>query len=727
MISVDSETTGVDLRHSAKPFLVTICTEEGENQFWEWNVNPLTREPEILIQDIVDIAVAVDSADKLILQNAKFDVTALSTIAKEFSTKWQWGKTYDTLIAGHLLASSQPHDLTTMALVYLSVNIQPYEDEMKQACIEARRMVRTKDFIAEYGEWMIAKEGLPGMPSAKGGKGRESRGAESEKPWKFDTWLPRAIAKVLDYPKSHPWWAVTSKYANVDSAITLPLWKVQEQLLHKRGLWKIFLERMKVVPVTHSMESRGVTMLGKEMDSLQGEYAGDVKRMGDLCVGIAKGLNYELDLPKGASPNNSLRGFCFDVLNLPSIVSKKSKTGAPSLDKNAMEHYLLSLPSNSKALTFVKALQRKRKRDTILSYMESYKKFWLPCPDRGMYLIHPSLNITGTDTLRFSCSNPNTQQISKQETACARCEGEGCETCNYTGEDLHSLRRVFGPAPRREWYSCDAKNIELRLPAYLSKEQELINLFEHPDDPPYYGSTHLLNFHTVYPEIWEKELQEVGIEKVGPKCKKKYAPTYYQWTKNGGFAVQYGAIDREGGTADAAFHKVGAHAQLKARFSRLEKLNQECIAYANKWGYVETIPDRSVDPERGYPLMCARTDYGRILPTVPLNYKIQGSAMWWTMKAMIRCQSQLDEWREHGGFDGFMTLQVHDEIVFDFPKSRISPLDEQAKRSKFRLCSNLWRIKVLQKLMEQGGDDFGIPTPVNVEYHEHNWSLGKSL
>lgn len=316
------------------------------------------------------------------------------------------------------------------------------------------------------------------------------------------------------------------------------------------------------------------------------------------------------------------------------------------------------------------------------------------------YRLHPSLNPCGTDTLRWSCNNPNSQNISKKES--------------------FNLRYCFGPAPGREWWSLDGKNLELRLPAYEAGEQVMIDLFEKPDEPPYYGSNHLLNFHTVYPDIWDKELREVGPDKVGPHCKKKYASTWYQWCKNGGFAVQYGAVDKADGTgtADRAFHMPGAHSKLRQRFTRIEALNRRCIAQANRLGYVETMPDKTVDPTRGYPLLCTRTERGNVLETVPLSYHIQGTAMWWTNKGMVRCYNTLREWNRKG-FDGFITLQVHDEMVFDFPK-RAHPLQDPKR-------SNLGRIKVMQSLMEQSGDDIGVPTPVGLEYHEHSWDVGVTV
>src|SRR6185312_3875517 len=108
-----------------------------------------------------------------------------------------------------------------------------------------------------------------------------------------------------------------------------------------------------------------------------------------------------------------------------------------------------------------------------------------------------------------------------------------------------------------------------------------------------------------------------------------------------------------------------------------------------------------------------RTEHGRALETVPLSYFIQGTAMQWTNKAMIRCDTQLKEWRKNG-FDGFITMQVHDEIIFDFPK-RSDPRTDPKR-------SNLGRIKVLQKLLEKGGEDIGIPTPTSCEWHPNNWT-----
>jgi len=816
VISLDTETTGVDFYHGARPFFVTMCTGEGEQYYFEWDVDPLTRQPQIPDEDVREIAELLfasgpsgpigdyeQDSGGLILQNAKFDFTALRFIGlwdQGFDVYECWKAVKDTLIAGHLLASNQPHNLTDMALHYLGTDIEPHEEKLKEATKEARRMVQqaklkvkraaakgTEGALFEddnpLAQWRIASDDLPDIPSA---------GAE---PWKYDTWLPRALVKHLwetsdarlawmnlpqkqprgvDFGRllkidrvselpgwqyrppeimegDHPWWTVLRDYANADSAVTVSLWPVMLRHIKQRNLEAIFRERMKVIPVAYRMEETGVTVSAANLDELEARYRQESIEAGECCVQTAADMGYELELPKGASPNNSLRQFMFEGLKLPQMRNPKGKTSAPTLNKAVMEHYLSSLPEGP-GLDFVRSLTGKRKKDTALAYMAGYRKFWIPLgifDDTGRqlwYCLHPNLNPTGTDTLRWSSNNPNEQNISKQEIECPTCRGEGCKECKGSGLQLRSLRYCFGPAPDREWWSCDARNIELRIPAYAAEEVEMIGLFERPDEPPYYGSNHLLNFHTVYPDIWDKSLKEgvwewegkhkgkkIDLSLVGPYVKKKYADTWYQWCKNGGFAVLYGAVDRAegGGTADRAFHRNGSHARLRERFNRLEQLNQKCIRFANKHGYIETMPDKTVDPARGYPLMCSRSDRGDVKPTIPLNYFSQGTAMWWMMKAMIRCQNLLDSWRASSGFDGRIVMQVHDELVFDFPKSRIHPREDldpsRPDGVKLMRRSNLWRIRKIQSVMSLGGDDLGLPTPVSCEYHTHNWGEGESI
>lgn len=703
-IALDTETTGVDVYHGAQPFLITISNDKLESSFWEWDVNPLDRQVKTNVDDVKEIIEELDQAEGIVLQNGKFDVSMFIRTCKEVGIEftWPWEKTHDTLLLGHLLASNHDHSLKAMAIEYLAVDISKFEKRIETAVKKARNYVRLKGSNA--AGFRIANTGLPEMPSVK------------EKTWQMDMWLPRLMAVRKLGPWEESWLTMLQEYANADSATTIALFKKQIQLVEERQLESIYAMRREITPIVYGMEKRGITANLKRVESLQTDYLQESATLGkQLCERARRSYRYVLDLPKGGT-NKNLTTFIFKRMKLPPL-KVSAKTGAPSLDANVLRAWGETLEDPAQ-LEVVNWLSQKRKRDTALTYLGGYARFWKPLKVKGLLtrswrVIHPNLNITGTHTLRFSSNNPNEQNISKKEG--------------------FNLRKVFGPAPGREWWSLDAKNIELRIPAYESGEQELIKLFETPNEPPYYGSTHLLNFHTVYPDIWDAELKLLheqlldefefdlnrfgkarseAFNRVGPHCKKKFASTWYQWCKNGGFAVQYGAVDLgdKEGTADKAFHRRGAHAKLKSRFGRLEKLNQKCIIQATRKGYVETIPDKHVDPDRGYPLLCSLSKWGRVKDTVPLNYHVQGTAMWWMCMAMIRCEKELAKWRAKG-FNAHIALQVHDELVFDLPKGKTPE-------------ANLERVRVLAKTMELGGEGIGVPTPVSIEYHPNNWSEG---
>jgi hypothetical protein len=265
------------------------------------------------------------------------------------------------------------------------------------------------------------------------------------------------------------------------------------------------------------------------------------------------------------------------------------------------------------------------------------------------------------------------------------------------------LRYAYGPAPGREWWCFDFENIELRIPGYEAGERKMIELFERPNEAPYFGSYHLLNASIIFPDEFWPLAEQKG------EFKKRYAATQYQWTKNFGFAKQYNCGER---TGDRSAHKNGAWLAVNKELPAVTSLNKKYIELANKNGFVETLPDKTVEPKRGYPLLCARGEHGRVKPTEPFCYHVSGTAMWCTMKAMNRCGDKLRKWRA-AKFDAHMVLQVHDELVMDFPFGEN--------------LTNKPRAMELKRLMELSGDDIGIPTSVSVSYHPETWAEGRSV
>lgn len=674
IVAFDTETNGVDLHHGCGPFFISTSDEDGNQRYWEWDVDPLTRRADVPPEDVEAILEMIAEADRIQGQNIRFDVHAMCSVDPRFED-WDWSKTEDTMIEAHLLDSSGLKDLTTLCVRYLDVDVSKYERDLGEAVKKARTYAKRADFIEEYGVWKLASEENPEMPSAKG-----------ESPWRSDYWLPKAMYDRVGWVREeHPTWGVVLRdYALSDTAVLPSLVRVMRSITEERGLLPQLKSRMEILPVLWRMERDGVTIIRKNLDHLTKNYKTISQEMGDRCIEIARSQGFDLQLPKGASPNGSVRSFMFDVLDVPRVYSKKAKSSAPTLDQNAMAHYLEVLPEGGAALDFVKTILRKRKVDTSLGYIESYERFGKAIRGtREHYLVHPSINPVGTKVTRRSSSAPNEQSISGKRD-----------------QDGLTLRSGFGPAPGREWWSMDYDNIELRLPAYEAGEQLMIDLFENPDAPPYYGSNHLLCAYI----LWPKEFEE--CIRTGESFKERYQHLYKK-TKNGNFAVQYGAMESSG-TADRAYGQVGAQRKIQERLGKINDLNKQQIDHANRYGFVWTMPDKTVDPKRGYPVQCPRTERGGVKPTVPLSYHVQGTAGWCTGKALIRCSAQIEEWnRDFGRRNWWIVMEVHDELVFDFPAG--------GRR-------NLPKVNKLRWLMEQSGTDIGVPLSVSVSYHPNNWA-----
>lgn len=758
--AIDCETTGVDPDHGSRPFFVSLCDSNGKQTFWEWDVDPLTREVRPPAADVRAIQLLVDQTrswhakggeiaarHRLVGHNLKFDVTALSTIGV---SDWPWAACDDTLIAAHLINSDDFHNLTDLATKYVGASILKYERALEVAVKAARTIVQQVRLREErwaknrvggapvnpMSGWAISSDDRPDMPSG-GGEG---------KAWRGDYWLPRAAAKFLQYAEptegcrhswgadhhctecgGHHWWTVLREYANPDTAITMLLFQRQWGILRERGLTRIYRERMRLPEVAMALERDGTTGSIGATDAITAEYLERSEEAGAVCRNIAAGRGYSLDLGTGGR-TNSLDDFVFGpaglkvndkgknvrdgsvrtadprCLNFPPV--DYTESGAPSLNKNALEHYELTLDANTAELLFVRKLRQKRSLDTALTYMTAYRRFWRELEIApGYFVLHPSLNITGTAHLRWSSSSPNEQNISKK--------------------DNFNLRRCFGPAPGREWWSLDYSNIERRIPAYLAGETDILELLDFPDKPPYYGSEHLYVAHLLYPDKFEACCRLPDGSMDGRKFKDRYKSTLYQYTKNFNFALQY-QCGREKG--DATAHLVGAWDKVKQRFHRQEDLNRQCVAFANKHGYIETIPDRLVDPSRGYPIHIPRGENGRVKPTLPLSYTVSGTACWIAGRALVRVREFFERLNSGETFAGrkwpgryFTTLYVHDELVIDAPSGRGKESDPWAY--------NLPVLDEVRRLMARGGEDLvkPVPTPVNLEYHDVSWARGVSV
>lgn len=741
IISLDTETTGLDIVHGAKPFLVTWC-EVGEPPCYiEWPVDPLTRQVLYDPDELACIAELLEAAELIYLHNAKFDARALTSIGISLP----WTKVRDTLVASHLLASNRPHNLTWLCIEYLGKDIEPLEQNVKKVTQVCRAIVKR-----DFPSWRIAQEGLPDMPSV-----RNSSKRDEDKPWKNDMWLPRALFWELEQSdrqdvknsRNQDWLDACSKYACGDSEHTLYLGLEMEKLIRERGFWNIYEHRLQLPRVDCEMEEYGVTARGDYTISTIAEYEQYVSESRAALVTIASEFGHDLDLAEGAALNDNMRDFFYGAvhqlcpqckyekrikhwngegpkelncpkcskrkrqpshvplrtcrqenLNLPVITNAKTYTA--TLNKDTIQQYILTL-QDGPALEFMRIMADERVYETELGYMHQYTRYWVPVKEApGYYRIHSSINPCGTDHLRQSSNSPNMQNVSVQDESCEECDGKGCSACGGTGKSRLSVRSCFGPLPTREWWDLDFRNLEKRIPVYECMEPSLVEVFEKPDDPPYWGSDHNVLAALLFPdEYWP-------LAEVRDGFKKKYLAKYKR-VKNTNFAKQYGAGKRK---VDATAGVVGAYEKIERGLPKIAELQAYYLRTAEKVGLVYTIPDKTIDPDRGYPILASRTEDGRVLSTTPFNYHVSGTACWAKNTALIRCAEQCSKWRDEG-FDAHVALEVHDSILFDFPRGG-TPNE------------NLPKALILRELMEQSGENLipRIPTPVSVSYHIENWA-----
>lgn len=576
ILAVDTETLGLDRFHGCLSYLVTTCDSKNQHRVWEWTVNPKTRKVLIDDREVLEIQALLDSADKLVFHNAKFDIKMLAAIG--IKVDHLWSRIEDTLFIAHMLASQADHDLTSTVKLYLKGpdgkgrDISPFETKMEKCVQEARRWCRS-----HLKDWKLASEGIEDndgsqlMPSTKGSNDKTGRA------WMADTWLPKAVAlhEGPAWVKGHQneeWLTCTDDYADIDSSCLIPLYDVMMKEVRRRKLEKIYRERLRILPPIHRMEHYGTTYKLDTHIEMKREFTEKVQELEAVLYGIAECYdNYQLELPKRGR-NKSLDTFVFDVLKLPILEWSTPTKGKvytqdkpfipkPVFDEDIKEEYEATLPAHSMELSFIRALNQKSEYDTALGYMAAYERFCIkdkshvlktplncgctkgtdekcpvcewgasvcsicgkaeveldePCIGGKYAILHPNLNPTGTVGLRFSHTNPNSANVSKHKKT--------------------NLRKCFGPRDNRIWYSLDYTNIELVIPAEEVGETELVELFRYPDRAPFYGSFHMVMFSALWPDLWADALKRFGPEGAAKFCKSEYEDEEYQWTKNFDFA-----------------------------------------------------------------------------------------------------------------------------------------------------------------------------------------------
>ena len=390
-------------------------------------------------------------------------------------------------------------------------------------------------------------------------------------------------------------------YACEDTDITLRLKNLFAPELEKEGLMKLFQEiEMPLMPVLAYMERNGVCIDTEGLRETSVLYSEEMQRIEEEIYQLA-GVHFNISSPRQVGE------VLFDQMKITNK-PKKTKTGQYA----TTEEILVSLKSKSPIVG--KILEYRGLKKLLSTYIDALPE--LINPDTGH--IHTSFNQTVTTTGRLSSSNPNLQNIPVRD------------------EQGKEVRKAFIPEAGQEFFCADYSQIELRIMAHLSGDENLIEAFNAGQD--IHAATAAKIFHKALEEVTSDERRKA---------------------KTANFGIIYG-ISAFGLAERLDVSRTEAKELIDGYFLTypgVKEYMEKSIAMAREKGYTETIfKRRCYLPDINSNNANVRGNAERNA----INSPIQGSAADIIKIAMIRVYQRM----KAEGIRSKMILQVHDELCF---------------------------------------------------------------
>jgi DNA polymerase-1 len=362
---------------------------------------------------------------------------------------------------------------------------------------------------------------------------------------------------------------------------------------------------MPLVPVLVNLECNGVLL---DVDSLKQSSTHFTQRLQEIEEEIYALANTSFNI---ASPKQ-VGEVLFDQLKITSK-AKKTKTGQYVTSEEVLESLRTKHP------VVEKILEHRGLKKLLGTYVDALPL--LINQETGR--IHTSFNQAVTATGRLSSSNPNLQNIPIRD------------------EDGKEIRKAFIPDEACEFFSADYSQIELRIMAHLSGDENMIDAFRSGHD------IHAATAAKIY---------KVPIEEVTSDMRRK--------AKTANFGIIYG-ISVFGLAERMNVPRAEAKELIEEYFQTYPKIKaymDQSIQVAQEHGYVETIFHR----KRYLPDINSRNATVRgYAERNAINAPIQGSAADIIKVAMAHIYQRF----EAEGIQAKMILQVHDELNFSVPVS----------------------------------------------------------
>lgn len=390
-------------------------------------------------------------------------------------------------------------------------------------------------------------------------------------------------------------------YAAEDADITLQLRNVLEPQLKEVGGERLFYDiEMPLVKVLADMELNGVCLDTESLSETRRVFTERMQAYERHAYELA-GEEFNISSPK------QVGDILFEKMKIIDK-AKKTKTG----QYVTSEEVLMQLKDRAPIVEDI--LNYRGMKKLLSTYVEALPK--LINPRTGH--IHTSFNQAVTATGRLSSSDPNLQNIPVRD------------------DDGKEIRKCFIPEAGCRFFSADYSQIELRIMAHLSGDENMIEAFREGFDI----------HRATAAKIWKENIDDVTDEQ-----RKK--------AKQANFGIIYGITTY--GLAQRMGIENGEARQLIddyfRTFPKVQAYMEEAKEQAREKGYAETMFGR----RRYLPDITSRNGTVRgFAERNAINAPIQGSEADIIKIAMIRI------WRrfKDENIRSKMILQVHDELNF---------------------------------------------------------------
>lgn len=413
-----------------------------------------------------------------------------------------------------------------------------------------------------------------------------------------------------------------------------------EKRLKEDGLWNLFEEiEMPLVFTLYDMEKNGVKV---EAEALK--LYGD--QLGDKIVELEKEIYEDANETFNINSPKQLGVVLFENMKIPGGRKTKTSysTAADVLEKLAPEYPIVAKILEYRQLTKLKSTYA----DGLAGYIQEDGR------------IHGKFNQTVTATGRISSTEPNLQNIPVRV------------------ELGRMIRKVFVPEEGYVFVDADYSQIELRVLAHCSGDEQLIKAYREEADIHRITASQV--FHVPFDEV--TDLQRRNAKAVN-------------------FGIVYG-ISSFGLSQDLSITRKEAAKYIEDYFHTypgIKAFLDDAVAHAKENGYVKTLFGR----RRPVPELASSNFVQRSFgERVAMNAPIQGTAADIMKIAMIGVNKRLKEQK----LKSRLVLQVHDELLIEAYHAEIDTVKE-----------------ILREEMEQAAS---LDVPLEIDMHTgNNWYEAK--